>query len=404
MKRFNTTILCSIATALLCAPATGQFLNRAVWLGLEDEGIRRNFGQGTEYFLDRMSYVVAAPWWDRGLTRFGNEVAYRIGSVSSSDFTIEGHLNQAIDLGDGLSFRYHFLQGEHRDARFVRNAVALEYATGEQTAIFAQGTPFADKEQIDVSFGAWLFREQDNALRVMVTLVDAPSEKADTFEFDRAPIGLHLAGTFGDRDSHRIAFEIGSQMPFELRRLDDLSTFEMQRHIGTVTTHLRLGERDWLVAELESEYTEKSLRPADLSRPAVEDFDRTFHQARLEWWRDGDMPWSIGVVHTYQSEHGRRPNDPGGDLRPQRREWFGIARVQVPISERFSFEPQLLAGNVKNSLFDGLAIDNDDRFEGKIAWNARWDFNQNVTLSIIVSTQLDELAFGGGGAQFVARF
>jgi hypothetical protein len=27
-----------------------------------------------------------------------------------------------------------------------------------------------------------------------------------------------------------------------------------------------------------------------------------------------------------------------------------------------------------------------------------------VTLAVIVSTQLDELAFGGGGAQFVARF
>lgn len=397
-------LLLATAAGLTTGPLLAQFLNRAVWLGLDEEGVRRNFAQGTEYYLDRMSYVDLAPWWDRGLLRFGNQVGYRLGSVSSTDFTIEGHLNQQVDLGEGLSFRYHYLQSEHRDARFVRNAIALEYATSERTAWFVQATPFADKERIDVSIGTWLYRERDDGIRLMVTMVDAPSEKSRQFEFARDPIGLHLAATFGDRDSHRIAVELGSQMPFELRRLEDLRTFEMQRHIATVTTHLRLGDRDWLVGHLESEVTQKSLRGLTSEDSTAEEFGRTFHQARIEWFRDCETPWSVGLVHTYQSEHGRRPNDAANNLRSQRREWFGIARVQLPVSERFSFEPQLLAGNVKNSFFDGVSAADDDQFEGKIAWNVRWDFNANVSLSIIVSTQLDELAFGGGGAQFVARF
>ncbi|MFT6079815.1 MAG: hypothetical protein ACJAQZ_001874 [Planctomycetota bacterium] len=394
----------SAATALLAASACGQFLNRAVWLGSEEEGMRRNFTQGREYFLDRMSYVDSPPWWDRGLQRFGDEVQFRIGSVTSREFTIESHLNQAVELSDDVTFRYHYLQGENRDTRFVRNAVGLEYALDDRTAVFVQGTPFADKGMIDISVGAWLWRQDDQALRVMLTLVDAPSEKSQVVEFEQAPIGLHLAGTFGERDSHRLAFELAAQLPFEARQLDNQDAFEMQRYIGTIDAHLRLGARDWLVTSLESEYTDKRLQAIGVGSALNENFDRSFHQARVEWWRDGPTPWSVGVAHTFHSEHGRRPNDPANDLRTQRREWMAIARIQLPCGDQLSFEPQLLAGNVRQSFRDGVVDDRADGFEGKIAWNLRWDFSPNVTLAVIVSTQLDELAFGGGGAQFVARF
>ena len=59
---------------LLAAPVTAQFVNRATWLGVDEEGVRRNFAQGTEYFLDRFSYVVTAPWWERSLPTFGSRV------------------------------------------------------------------------------------------------------------------------------------------------------------------------------------------------------------------------------------------------------------------------------------------------------------------------------------------
>ncbi len=394
-----------LAFALTPALAPAQFLNRAVWLGSEEESVRRDFEQGTEYFLDRFSYVVTPPWWDRGLRRFENRAQVRLGSVTTRDFTLENALDHAVELGDDVTFRFHWLQSETRDARFQRNAVGLEYALDDRTALFAQGTPFGDKGDIDVSFGAWLLRNGDDALRVMVTLVDAPSEKSRVVEYVQAPYGLHVAGAFGDPDGHRIAFELGAQLPFEERRLATDDRFELERYIGTVETHLRVSDRDRLVLALESEYTDKALRTFDPAAPLRESFDRTFHQARAEWWiDDGPRQWSFGVLHTYHSEHGRRPNDPFNDLRTQRREWLGIARVLLPVDGKLSFEPQLFAGHVDDVFRDGTEFRDRDRFEGKIAWNARWDFSPNATLTVIVATQVDELAFGGGGAQFVARF
>ena len=389
---------------LLATCVSAQFLNRALWLGADEEGVRRNFRQGQEYYMDRASYVVAPPWWDPGLQRFGNEVQMRIGSVTSSEFTLENHLNHAIALGDNFTFRYHYLQSENRDTRFLRNAVGLEYAVSDATALFVQGTPFADKSLIDISVGAWLWRSDEQALRVMLTQVDAPSDKSNAFAYERAPLGVHVAGMFGQRDSYRIAFELGAQLPFESRRLDDGDRFEMQRYIGSIDAHLRLSSRDWLVTSLESEYTDKQRNPSPLSSPLREDFDREFLQARVEWWRDDATPWSIGLMHTRLREHGQRPSDPANNLRTDRSEWMAIARTQLRVDDKLSFEPQLLAGNVRSLFRDGIVDERLRGFEGKIAWNTRWDFSPQISLAIIVTAQLDELAFGGDGAQFVARF
>ncbi|MFK7740841.1 MAG: hypothetical protein AB8H80_11015 [Planctomycetota bacterium] len=384
--------------------AYAQHLNRAVWLGFEEEGVRRNFSQGTEYFLDRFSYVVTPPWHDRGLQLWGNQVRYAVGSVTSRDFTFEGRIDHSLQLGDGVAFDYHVLQGEHRDARFVRNAIGLRYALDDETQLIAQGTPFADKGNIDISFGGFFFRDGDDGLRALLTLVDAPSEKSRTTDYLQAPYGLQLAGAFGDKNDLRVAFDVGAQLPMRAQRLADEAQLDFERYIATAEVRQKLGENASLVGAVEAEYTDKTLAPAMANDPLREHFHRTFVQARAEYWHDGSTPWSVGLLHTYHRESGLRPNDPAMDLRTNRREWFGIARMHLRMDDKLSFEPQLFAGHVQDAFRDGLETRDRSRFEGKLAWNTRWDFSENAFLVIIVTAQLDELAFGGGGAQFVARF
>lgn len=398
----------AVALAVVAAGLAGdlraQFVNRAVWLGAADEGVRRDFAQGTEYFLDRFSYVVVAPWWERDLPTFGNRVDYRLGSTSGTQFTVEGAIDHAIALGDEFTFRYHVLQGENRDVRFLRNAVELERSLGDSSAVFVQGEVFAEKSVIDVSAGAWLFRRDDDALRVMLTAVDWTAEKSREFEYERAPYATMISGAFGDPATHRLRFELGGQLPLEQRDLASDDRFALRRWIGSATSHLRLAQRDVLVTALEHESTAKRFRPGDPSSLSTEDFDREFVQARVEWWRDGSIPWSLGALHTRHDEAGLRPDDPASDLRTRRREWFGVLRVRLRAGERLSFEPQAFAGVVDDEFRDGVGARDENRFEGKLAWNTRWDFSPTVALAAIVSFQLDEPAFGGGGAQFQARF
>jgi hypothetical protein len=79
-------------------------------------------------------------------------------------------------------------------------------------------------------------------------------------------------------------------------------------------------------------------------------------------------------------------------------------RTRLAAGEKLSFEPQLFAGIVEDEFRDAGDTRDEHRFEGKLSWNTRWDFTPNVALSLLVGFQLDEPAFGGGGAQFVARF
>jgi hypothetical protein len=138
------------------------------------------------------------------------------------------------------------------------------------------------------------------------------------------------SGAFGDAATHRVRFEVGGQLPFEQRDLDDDDRFAMRRWIGSATSHLRLAERDVLVTSFEAETTDKRLRPGAPASALAEDFDRTFLQARAEWWRDAAIPWSAGVLHTRHDEDGRRIADPSADLRTRRREWSGCASSRRP--------------------------------------------------------------------------
>ncbi len=388
----------------LVAPTAAQFVNRATWLGSEQESVRPDFTRGTEYYLDRASYVVTPPWWNRGLPYFHDQFRYAVGSTSRTQFTIEGQFEQAAELGDGFAFGFHFLQSENRDTRFVRTALELDYALGDTTALFAQTEMFADKSLIDASLGAWLWRHDDQAVRVMLTAVDWTNEKSSVVEYTRDPYAAMVAAAFGGRDSHRLVLELGAQLPFTQQDLGTGDQLELQRYIGSAESHLRLCERDWLVAAIELERTEKHLQPLAAGDPLTEDLDRTFDQLRLEWWRDVATPWSVGVLHTYLREDGRRPFDPANDLRERRTEWLGIARASFALDDKLALEPQVLAGLLRDDYRDGVGTRNEDKFDGKISLHVRWIFSAKATLAAIVSSELDELAFGGGGVQFAATF
>ncbi|MBL9077027.1 MAG: hypothetical protein JNL08_05965 [Planctomycetes bacterium] len=393
-----------VCLCLAAAPLTAQYVNRATWLGVGEEGVRRDFRQDPQYFLDRFSFTVLPPWWDRGLPRFGDGMRYALGSVTGSEFTIEGAIDVSTPLGDGFGFGYHVLHSEHRDARFLRNAVELDYALGADRALFVQGELLADKEFVDAGGGVWLLRRGDEALRAMVTLVDAASRKGRDFAYERDPIAVMVAGVFGDPAAHRIAFELGGQLPFAVRETGSTETFGLQRWIGEIDGHVAVGERDRLVLAAELEWTDKQLDSDVPGSALVEDFRRDFRQLRAEWWRDGSRPWSLGVLHTHHDERGVRPADPAASLRARRDEWFAVARVGLPIADRLVFEPQLFAGVVEDRWFDAAETRDDRRFEGKVAANARWDFSPRSTLALSVTVAIDELEFGGGGAQFVTRF
>ncbi|MBM3961876.1 MAG: hypothetical protein FJ306_08265 [Planctomycetes bacterium] len=238
----------------------------------------------------------------------------------------------------------------------------------------------------------------------MLTAVDATDGKSRDFASERDPYAVMASGAFGDRDGHRVRFEIGGQLPFTQIDNAEGDRLEMRRWIGSATSQHRLFARDVLVAAVEGETTAKSFDPGAAGSTLAEDFDRTFLQVRLEWWRDVATHWSVGVLHTALTEDGDRPDDPAADLRTRRREWFGVLRVRLATGGRLSFEPQAFAGWVADAFRDGADDRDESRFEGKFAWNTRWDFTPDISLVVILSAQFDEPAFGGGGAQFSARF
>lgn len=394
--------------ALLASTADAQFINRALWLGDEREGFRRDYRQDEEYFLNRAAYTDPAPWRADLAQLFGNRLHAAAGSVSSDELTVEAGADVGVELGHGFTGRFHYLQSEHQSARFERFAFGLDAALCDSSALFAELEGTADKSRADLALGLALAAGESSAHRLSVSLVDFSHGKSDEFEYSHQPFGLGMAGSVGNGEGSALLYELGFQAPFEQRDHTSGERFEMHRAIGALEARAPLGERDRLVLGLEGELTGKTLEPGSAATsPQTADIDKT--RLRGEWWRSDEdgRAWALGASYLYLDEDYGQPGDPGGAGRTRREELMLIARAHVPLGGAWSVEPYVLGGRVDLET-EGTQedLDGDDflGFQGKCGTPLRFDFSEHAWLRIDLSMQLDELAFGGGAVQLVASF
>jgi hypothetical protein len=397
----------SLAAATLAAAAPAQYLNRALWLGSDEESVRRDYRQGPEYFLDRTSYVDLGPWHRSSLDPFGGRLSFAAGSVSSSRLTVEAVGNLAVDLGAGFAARLAYLQSENQTTQYERVGFGLEHAIHDDLTLFLllEGGP--DKSRSDFSFGAQLFRGEAGAHRVTFTAVDAAWRKGDDFVYDQAPYGLMFSGFVGRPGDLELGYEIGLQLPFVERDEASSDTLRMRRAIGSLEARLPIGLRDRLILGLDGERTAKELRTADPTGAAREDLDTGLGRVRLEWWRsfEDGAELALGSSLLRLRNDGVRPNAPAEDLDEDRSEWMLFARGRLALGGAWSMEPYLIGGLVRyEERVGGIAGTSADGFEGKWGLPVAFAFSERAWIRFDLSFQLDELAFGGGGVQFQARF
>lgn len=397
VSRLSRTLGCA---ALLAAPAGAQFVNRAVWLGDERESFRRDYRQDEEYFLDRAAVVDRAPWWAR--EAFGDRIEVAAGSVSSRELTVEAAADVGVELGRGVTGRFHYLQSEHQSARFERFEFGLDAGP-----LFAQIEGTAEKSRADLSLGVALSDGERSTHRLGVTFVDFPQGKSDEFTYERRPIGLGLAGAHGDAGGFELAYELGVQLPFEERQLDTDELLSLHRTILGVEARAPLGERDRLTLGLEGEWTAKAL--ASDSGAALEDADVALTRLRGEWWRRGahGREFALGAWYLTLDEDYGAPGDPDAAGSTRRREWMLSTRARLPLSGAWSLEPYVVGGRVElETSGTQQALDGDDfmGFQGRCGAPLRFDFADAARLRVDLSMQLDEFAFGGAAVQFAASF
>ena len=179
--------LTATAAALLAAAAPAQYLNRAVYLGSAEESVRRDFEQDAGYFMDRFSYVDLPPWWNDPLDPFRNRLMATGGSVSSDELTVESQLNLGLPIGSNTELDFYYLASENQSTQYLRVASGLDVSVSDSTSLFAMIEGTAEKEEADISLGVNLFRSERSRVRLMVTLVDFASRKAQDFSYEKDP-------------------------------------------------------------------------------------------------------------------------------------------------------------------------------------------------------------------------
>lgn len=401
-------LLLPVLLLTLAPAAEAQFLNRALWLG-EDESFRRDFPQGEEYFIDRAGYVDRAPWWNGGsLDPFRNRASFSGGSVNSRDLTLESSLQVGVPLGALTRFRAQHIGSEHQSAQYQRFAVGLEHDVGSTSALLFQLEGGVAKERADASFGAEYARGNHSAHRVLFTLVDWSEGKSDIFTYDSKPYGLMFSGWSGKPDSVQFTYDIGAQLPLEERQLASDAVVELTRILGATELRVPVALRNWLIASLDGEWTTKDNRTASPIDSALESGDIQRARVRLDWWRQGDLGRDtlLGIFWYDVDEDFQRPNDPASSLWTQNRGIGATVRTRLPINNRWTLEPYLIAGHIDVSELEGGVEQNinPQPFQGKWGIPALIQFSPSAFMRFDLSMQLDEPAFAGGGVQLQMTF
>jgi hypothetical protein len=399
-----------IGLLLLASSAAlpAQFLNRAIYLGDQREGMRRDYSQNVEYFLDRSSYVDLPPWWNERLEPFRNRILGIGGSVSSTELTVEARVNLSVEIGSGFDASFYYLQSENQSTQYRRTAFGLEGELSPSTSFFALIEGGAEKEYADLSLGGNLFRSDSGRVRWMLTLVDFASRKSAEFEYPDKPFGLMVSGNVEGRGGTELYFELDGQLPFE-QAFADGDKFSMQRWIGLTEFRLGLNEANRLILHGYFELSDKSMTDGDSLGLEDEDVTNALGRLKLEWWHRFDPRWqlSTGFSFLQAKQTGTRPNEGSSDLREDRQEWLWLARLRWPLGGGFRLEPNIWAGLIdfeRNKDGNPGAAQDSRSFQGKLGLPLVYSFSDNAQLSIMPTFQLDEAKFGGGSIQFEARF
>ncbi|MEM9379446.1 MAG: hypothetical protein AAGB93_05795 [Planctomycetota bacterium] len=408
-------LLRAVPLALLAlavsAPASAQFMNRAVYLGFEDEGFRRDYRQDREYFVDRYAIIDQPPWWrgtPEAFNPFQNRFSLAGGSVSSDELSLESTVNVGVDLGRGTTLRANYLASENQSTRFTRFAVGMDFRTSESSSFFFQLEGDAGKDRADGSLGVEFLRSDHGAHRLMFTAVDWSTGKSDVFEYDDKPYGVMLSGYRGRPDGVRFLYDVGAQLPFTERTIATSETFQMNRTIGLFEVRVPVSEDDEFVIGFDGELTAKEARQPDPASILREDGDVQRGRVRAEWWRrrssgrDSSLGfWLHGIDEDYE-----RPNDPAESRRVRRREAMLTGRMRFPFNPTWSVEPYVLAGYVDlTDRVGGATGDLDfEGFQGQAGIPLRYTFSDFALVRLDLSMQLDKFAFGGGALQVEARF
>ncbi len=418
MSRFLIRAMLLVGGAFLAAPAELQgqdFLT----ITRGDEPGDRDFKYRDETFLNIFSYrqplESIQPWLAAdGGTRLA------LGSLSKKVFWMENEIKVKAPFSEHFSFTSHVRQGVDFDTSYTQIQGRAEWDILPGISAAAPGILNTNKGRIagglagvlrdperDIDFVqlSWvrshlLFNEKEDVLGKS-TISDYP----DTVEF-QAQGNFFGCGT--------TTFRAANQFPSRIRFVEMGRIERFRRFSARGLQRIDLENGNTIFLDLSWEDADESITPTEASAlPDSFEASRYAGEARLEYQHrispDGVGRIRSGLGFFRFKEDAAFANDSSQDRVLNRREQmiYGAYRFPIESHENLDLEIALhLDGVASRRRFPNQSEFNRDESgpQGKLAFYFRWRFGDAGHLILNAGIDLDQLAWGGGGVQFVYSF
>jgi len=367
----------------------------------------REVDYGSDWFLQEFSldHIQDHPSvTENGLRATG-------GSITSNHLYYDLRLRQDFDFDDSFhAFMLDIQRSEDFDGAFDRQLVGLKYGFSENTEFWLQGDVFADKSLSDVYLTGrhrLLTDGYQHWLQVSLILPDTyfndKTSGDDRLVDEPMTLFLQWQGNSQQALGQRHLASLSYTPSTSIDSRSEMLFADSESIRGAISWSM--GKADWRAGfDMEAEFSERDYLLDE--NPGIKtDFERETFAITL-YYHLLDVAWQPKAGLRYfsldeQGYFGRRSDQTG---RVKRREPLLFVSGSVELSPTQQLKPALYLGvaRIDQSFSDPEWKDRDENeFIGKVSlpWQYLMSAKSGAVLTVALSANLHEAAFGGGNVQ-----
>jgi len=383
-----------------------------------DEIDDRTFEYKRDYFLDVLAFQFDPLWeklWD------STDSAYRgnAGSLDSKTIWIHQEAKLRPELDGFASYRFHFLQAEDFDSRFVRFTFEPDFEVHENLRIGVPLQILQEKSGMDLGLALQYQGPGIRYLKLSYIATDPffNDSTDQNRKFDKNSGTVAFQGNIEPWKPLWIKWTVGRILPLTWKINDLLYTFDFERLYYRSIAQINLGESSDLFFWLSGEQTSKD----KIYDPALAFLDnhlgRNAVTARTEFRRRfGSKQLKGGLQYFRLRENDVLINNVTNTNFLRRREYAGYLGFETQLDEGVS-----VFGKERISLFANFlvsAVNNQDLFLNapaissinetylsKLHFGAKLQFRPGAWVVVSPSLQFySNKAYGGSNIQIQVDF
>lgn len=329
-----------------------------------------------------------------------------VGSISSKQFTSEKRLKLAQDISPHIQFDLVYIEKENFELARQQFLTGLTFKLSQVISLSTYAGLFYDKDKNDIGAALNFKINSIHTIRFFINQADFDfnARNAVKAEDKKSSTNYGVVGTVLTEDFEFLQYYAFKNTPLVRDFLDEEIRYNFEEtRVGLRGRKQLSTKNDFL--NFDVEFFQRSEGQFAITTPDPtndQNWDVLGYRVLGQWQRDVII---VGLEHNYRKWESQ---DGGGVVRHNNwmpHIWYGWrwpSHTYFPSGLDLGLEGSFHLASGEQNLRS--KTDEDEAFNGRFNLRTYFDFSKTAKLNLLLSLDLDDLSWEGGGGQFQILF